>query len=55
MRLQLPNEMCLYRTSQRFCSIKAHKGALPIFILADHVTSVHLLFLVREEHFILLF
>lgn len=37
---------CLYGTSQRFCSVKAHKGALPTSIVADHVISVHLLFVV---------
>lgn len=51
MRLQLPNEMYLYRASQRFCSLKARKYALPIFIVADRVTSVRLLSLVKEEIF----
>lgn len=46
---------CLYKTFQKFCFVKAHKGALPTSIVADHVTSVHLLFLVKEEHFILIF
>lgn len=55
MRLQLPNKMYLYETSQRFCSVKAHESTLPISFVADHVNSVHLLFLVKEEHFILIF